>query len=29
MSNTKQDRDRVTGGQRHEVAYETDKTGET
>ena len=27
MSNTKQDRARVAGGQDHEVRYEADKTG--
>ena len=27
MSHSKQDRDRVAGGQEHEVAYEAGKTG--
>lgn len=27
MSNTKQDRAKVAGGQDHEVKYEADKTG--
>ena len=27
MSHSKQDRDRVAGGQDHEVAYEAGKTG--
>nr|WP_314257939.1 DUF3606 domain-containing protein [uncultured Devosia sp.] len=27
MSNTKQDRAKVAGGQDHEVRYEADKTG--
>lgn len=27
MSNTKQDRAKVAGGQDHEVRYESDKTG--
>lgn len=29
MSNTKQDRSKVAGGQDHEVRYESDKTGAT